>query len=456
MQIVKYVVNFMLCCGLATFSLCVNADVALAKLNGYNPSIQDDADLVSFDQIIGDATIVGLGESTHGTSEFFQMKHRLLQHLVKKSGFTVLAMEESMATAALLNNYVLNSVGDPNTILKTMSPQFATSEVADVIHWMHDYNLTAKNKIEFVGFDMQDQIPAANNISSLLANTHIKVIKDESVTFSDSVKQLDQDITGITSDISATKQTTQQLNDINTLDSKEKQFKVTLDQFRNDLVANKDALVVELGSSSYDWLLQNLRIIEQYNLLMTAELRESVPSLKRTTDSTNLRDSFMAENILWLHSHYSNAKIVLWSHALHMQTTRAFGVGVSNLAGYVWVTTGTHLKQTLKDQYRAINLLTFAGTYTAFDAVSNKLGLYTLQVPPSNSLEAHLNVLCPEVALIDLRDKSKLPDFLWQPMQVRAIGVASMDAQFVQQGNVSAAFDGLIYIRDTTGSKSLM
>src|SRR5512143_437572 len=40
-------------------------------------------DLMPLKQTVGDARIVALGEATHGTHEFFQMKHRMLQFLVQ-------------------------------------------------------------------------------------------------------------------------------------------------------------------------------------------------------------------------------------------------------------------------------------------------------------------------------------------------------------------------------------
>ena len=49
-------------------------------------------DLAAFGKAVGDARIVSLGEATHGTREFFQLKHRLLEYLVAEKGFTVLAM----------------------------------------------------------------------------------------------------------------------------------------------------------------------------------------------------------------------------------------------------------------------------------------------------------------------------------------------------------------------------
>jgi hypothetical protein len=50
-------------------------------------------DLSPLKNVLKDVQIVGLGEATHGTKEFFQMKHRMLEFLVKEMGFTVLALE---------------------------------------------------------------------------------------------------------------------------------------------------------------------------------------------------------------------------------------------------------------------------------------------------------------------------------------------------------------------------
>jgi erythromycin esterase len=43
-------------------------------------------DLLPFQKVIGDAQIVAMGEATHGTREFFQLKHRMLEFLVEKMG----------------------------------------------------------------------------------------------------------------------------------------------------------------------------------------------------------------------------------------------------------------------------------------------------------------------------------------------------------------------------------
>ena len=55
--------------------------------------LEDFSDLQALKDIFQGVKYVGLGESTHGTREFFQHKHRLLAFLVKEMGFSVFSIE---------------------------------------------------------------------------------------------------------------------------------------------------------------------------------------------------------------------------------------------------------------------------------------------------------------------------------------------------------------------------
>ena len=50
-------------------------------------------------KMIGSSRIVALGENTHGTSEVFKMKHRLIEFLATEMGFTILSVEVGMPEA---------------------------------------------------------------------------------------------------------------------------------------------------------------------------------------------------------------------------------------------------------------------------------------------------------------------------------------------------------------------
>src|SRR5262249_18474969 len=76
--------------------------------------VDDDADLVRFVGMVGDARLIGAGEGTHGTHEFFEMRHRLLRSLIlRRAGISAFAIEGSMPDALELDRYVRDGVGDP-------------------------------------------------------------------------------------------------------------------------------------------------------------------------------------------------------------------------------------------------------------------------------------------------------------------------------------------------------
>ena len=115
-------------------------------------------DLRPLKSILKDVRVVGLGEATHGTREFFQFKHRMLEFLVKEMGFTVFAIEASYPACWNINEYVLTGKGDPAAALASQGFwTWDTHEVADMIAWMRDYNTTATEgrKVRFLGYDIQ-------------------------------------------------------------------------------------------------------------------------------------------------------------------------------------------------------------------------------------------------------------------------------------------------------------
>jgi erythromycin esterase len=67
----------------------------------------DISDLAPLKTILSGVRIVGLGEATHGTSEFFQARHRITEYLVREMGFRLFALETSQSAAHAINDFVL-------------------------------------------------------------------------------------------------------------------------------------------------------------------------------------------------------------------------------------------------------------------------------------------------------------------------------------------------------------
>jgi len=122
------------------------------------------ADLQPLKAVIGPARIVALGEATHGTREFFQCKHRMLEFLVTEMGFNIFAMEASMPESFDINDLVLTGRGDPAKALAGLYFwTWDTEEVRAMIEWMRRYNADPQHarKVKFYGFDMQSAPRAA-------------------------------------------------------------------------------------------------------------------------------------------------------------------------------------------------------------------------------------------------------------------------------------------------------
>lgn len=122
-------------------------------------------DLQALKPILEGKRIVALGEATHGTSEFFKMKHRLLEFLVCEMGYEHFGMETSAEAAGVINNYITGGSASPQAILYW---PWATEEVMDMLDWMRAYNTDPGtiHPIVFHGIDPRvgerDRIMAGN------------------------------------------------------------------------------------------------------------------------------------------------------------------------------------------------------------------------------------------------------------------------------------------------------
>ena len=103
------------------------------------------------------ARVVGMGEGTHGTRQFFQMKHRIFRWLVQEHGVRVFAMESDVAEGIYLDRYVQSGEGDLEAIMLARMHYWPwyTEEVRDLIQWMADYNAgrPERERLRYIGVD---------------------------------------------------------------------------------------------------------------------------------------------------------------------------------------------------------------------------------------------------------------------------------------------------------------
>ncbi|HYO79697.1 MAG TPA: erythromycin esterase family protein [Thermoanaerobaculia bacterium] len=126
-------------------------------LAGIDPALPVD-DLEPVGAIVGNATVVGLGEGSHYSGGFYLMKHRIFRYLVQEKGFRAFAIESNWESVERTNNYVQTCNGTAENAIKEEHVVWQSTEYADLVRWMCEWNRTHTNpadRLTIFGFDIQ-------------------------------------------------------------------------------------------------------------------------------------------------------------------------------------------------------------------------------------------------------------------------------------------------------------
>ncbi len=121
----------------------------------------DEVNLDKLMERIGDSKLVLLGEASHGTAEFYDMRARITKELIEKKGFNVIAVEADWPDAAHIDNYIKGNEPDPLLSKEPFSRfptwMWANHSVLEFTHWLKQHNQTitaANQKVGFYGLDL--------------------------------------------------------------------------------------------------------------------------------------------------------------------------------------------------------------------------------------------------------------------------------------------------------------
>ena len=388
-----------------------NAEIQWLKANAipFNTTEPNSSfeDLMPLKKIIGDARIVALGEATHGTHEFFQMKHRMLEFLVEEMGFDTFAMETAWPEANLINDYVHTGKGNPAEFLKSLHYwTWDTQEILDMINWMRAYNENPNNtrKISFYGFDLQYDQMAKDNVTQYLQKVDPQA-----------AKQVAEDYSCYPGNSSACQKKLQAVYD-------------WLGQHQADYTEKSSA-------EEFSLVLHSARVVIQYQ------------DFTASNNSGIIRDPYMAENVAWILDQAGpDAKIVLWAHNGH--------VGMSGDANFQ--TMGDCLRKQYGNQMVVFGFLFYQGSFNAYGTTT--LQTFHVDAPPINSYESFFHEAGLPRFFLDLRSTqpgAAASDWLLVPHPFRQIG-SGYQPNVWQSGFLTAAlakvFDVVIYFQDTTVS----
>jgi erythromycin esterase len=366
-------------------------------------------DMAPLGKLVGKAKIIALGEATHGSREIFQMKHRFLEYLVAKQGFTVFAIEANQPECRAINDYVLAGKGTAKEALAGIYFwTWNTEEVLAMIEWMRAWNADPKHakKVQFTGFDMQ---------TSKVAHAHVAA----------AVKQLAPDRAD------ALLAPLAPLGEASS-DELVKNLAPAAQKALTDALA---ALAPVLAKADADTR-HDLRILEQATVMYT----EKTPF--------DARDRAMAENVGWLLD-TTKARIVVWAHNGH----------ISKLLDS-FRNMGSQLSAKYKADYVPIGFVFGQGGFQAMDwsKESRRLGEITIGPAPEHFASAAFAKTGKPLLVLDVRTlpKGKVAAWFGAKHPLREAGaVFSSEATMVDPQALAERYDAVIYIDKTTRARPL-
>jgi erythromycin esterase len=355
----------------------------------------DPRDLRPLGAMVGDATVVGLGEATHNSREFFTMKHRVFRYLVEEKGFTAFALETGWSGGIRLNEYVRNGTGDPRQIMREEfqgAYQFwRTAEYLDLIEWMRDYNVRTGARLQFVGNDIGYAGPELfDQVIGYVSAHHPGLLP----RFQDAYRDL--------------RPTTDAGTWMATYPGRpmaQRQATATKAQQALDALA-----AASPGTTRHAWMLQHARAIVQVATLYAFALEDPA----QLALGMRYRDQAMADNTAWWHEQ-TGAKVLLSAHNAHVGYTSASPEKYPRMQG-------AFLRDRLGTRYVSIGFTFHHGSFNAQDE-NDEMGTFTVGPAAPGSNEYTLDKVAPRDYLLDMRDVSaQARAWLGQPRPTRAIG----------------------------------
>lgn len=409
-----------------TASLVETLDQALVPLSS-DPNQWTNEQLRFLDDVSSHA-IVGLGEATHGSSEFFKAKHRILKYLVENHGFKIFAIEADFGESIFLNQAVLNS--DKSQIESLMKEKmhfwtWRTTEVRDLLYWMCDYNLGKEEaeKVQYWGVDCQFNTYHPDMVKDLLVAANVSFISFAEVILNEAKSESSNRFSSYT--------------------------QATFDTYLKKIDALKDSLakykadIIEVGSEKQYQL--TLQLVEEIK-----EVSEVIHYPQTQSTSKNYRDEYMAKNTGWLREYFNGAKIVLWAHNFHVSNH------TSGSMGY-------HLKADFPGNYVTIGFLFSKGSFTAVTQMGDQfqgLNAQTLEDDPKpgsiNDVMSRAKVPIFTVKLSDLQNNNEWSQSLSQGIEYFHMGAIYNNKPSDYYDLLKADYyDQLIYFNRTTASVQL-
>src|SRR5438270_8745938 len=132
--------------------------LARAVADTATPLIGESSDFDLLLDRVGDARFVLIGESSHGTHDFYRIRAELTKRLIREKGFVGVAAEADWPDAYRVNRYVRGAGTDPDAadalgdFQRFPQWMWRNADVLDFVGWLRAHNAHVEDPARRVGF----------------------------------------------------------------------------------------------------------------------------------------------------------------------------------------------------------------------------------------------------------------------------------------------------------------
>ena len=351
---------------------------------------------------IGDARVVLLGEATHGTAEFYNMRARISKELVQQKGFRFIAVEADWPDAAQIDHFIRGTRLEPTeeaTFSRFPTWMWANTQVLELTKWLRDYNRRFSSPDEAVGFYGLDLYSLYSSIDSVIR--YLDEVDEDAASIARrrygclTPWQKDPATYGAMA-----------------LTSKHHSCENEVVAMLNEMMDKRLAYAAQDGRRFLD-AVSNARLVknaEQYYRVM----------YQGSVQSWNLRDQHMFDSLKHLLDfHGTDSKAIVWAHNSHLGDASATEMGARGE-----INVGYLCRRNFSEKAYSIGFGTHRGTVAAASDWGAPMEIKIVRPSHPESYER----LCHDAGLnnflLPLRDRhQQYVQELVAPRLERAIGV---------------------------------
>lgn len=367
--------------------------------------LPDPADMEAFGSFFdrfGDARLVLLGESTHGTNEFYRARAAITRRLIERHGFSIVAVEADWPDAARIDDYVRHQaprprLGDP--FIRFPTWMWRNAEVLAFADWLRGHNaaLPEESRASFHGLDIYSLGESIHAVLAYLDQADPEAAKEARRRYA-CLSPWQDDPAGYGRAV---------------LHGRMRKCEEGAVAQMRALLDRRLALLDHDGEAWFD-ASQNARIVRAAERYYRAMYHSSA-------DSWNLRDRHMFQTLQAVIAHRGrDAKAVVWAHNSHVGNAAATAMGWQGEFNIGELARTVHGEEAV-----LIGFGTDTGTVAAADDWGGEMRVMQVRPARPDSFEHAFRRTGMARTLTEWRSPGKedLARALGTPMLERAIGV---------------------------------